>query len=145
MRSDVQLRHAVAVVIRRHDGRVLAVRRPDEPGEELPGVWGLPATTLRAGESDEDALLRIGREKLSVTLRPVAELASGDQRRPGYTLRMTVYEAVLQGDPALPTDLTGDVGTLYDALEWRPASALNEAAGRGSLCCRLFLDSRLGS
>jgi ADP-ribose pyrophosphatase YjhB (NUDIX family) len=50
------------VVVRRNDGHVLAVKRPNEPDEELPGVWGLPATTLRDGESPAVAVVRIGSE-----------------------------------------------------------------------------------
>lgn len=60
--DDQQARHAVAAAVRRDDGLILAVLRPDEPGEELPGVWGLPAVTLRDGESPEDGVRRLGRE-----------------------------------------------------------------------------------
>jgi ADP-ribose pyrophosphatase YjhB (NUDIX family) len=137
--SQRPVRLAVAAVVRR-DGLVLAVLRPDEPGEELPGVWGLPATTLREGEAPEAGLRRLGREKLSVGLSPLAELASGEQRRPGYTLRMTVYEAALDGEPRLPR-AGNATGTRYDAIEWLPPGSLGKAAERGSLCCRLFLEA----
>ena len=132
-------RRAVAAAVRREDGLVLSVRRPDEPGEELPGVWGLPAVTLRGGESPEDGMRRLGREKLGAELTPLRPLADGEQRRPDYTLQMTVYEASLVGEASLPERTAGAEGTLYEALEWRPASSLREAADDGSLCCRLFL------
>ncbi len=132
-------RNAVAVVVRRADGLILAVKRPDEPGEELPGVWGLPATKLRDGESPEDALRRLGREKLGVELTPLRELAGGEQQRAGYTLRMTVYEASMAGEPSMPERTPGVSGTLYDALDWLPAESFRAAAARGSLCCELFL------
>jgi flagellar basal body rod protein FlgG len=45
----------------------LLVQRPHED-EDLPGAWGLPAATLAAGESWEDAARRAGAEKLGVTL-----------------------------------------------------------------------------
>ncbi len=139
--SKVQetIRHAVAAVIRRSDGLVLAVRRPDEPGEELPGLWGLPATTLAEGESPEDSVRRLGREKLGVALTPRRALAQGEQERAGYTLRMTVYEASLAGEPHLPERTSRALGTLYEALGWLPETSFRRAADAGSLCCRLLL------
>ncbi len=124
---------------------MLAVRRPDEPGEELPGVWGLPAVTLREGESPEDGISRLGHEKLGVDLTPVELLAEGEQRRPSphigkeYTLHMTVYAASMTGEPRLPPRTGDNTTTLYDAIEWLEASALLPAAEAGSLCCELFL------
>ena len=121
---------------------MLAVRRPDEPGEELPGAWGLPATTLREDESREAAVRRLGGEKLSVELTPLRTLARGEQRRETYLLEMTVYEASLAGDPVLPPRTGADDGvTLYEALDWLPEESFREAVDRGSLCCRLFLGS----
>ena len=137
-----EVRHGVAAAIRRDDGLVLAVRRPHEPGEELPGVWGLPAVTLRGGEPPEEGVRRIGREKLGVELTPVRTLADGEQDRAGYALRMTVYEASLAGEPSArggPARTPDAPGTLYDAVDWRPAASFREAADRGSLCCRLLL------
>ena len=60
--TPAEVRRAVAAAVRRDDGLILVVLRPDEPGEELPGVWGLPAVTLRDGESPEDGVRRLGRE-----------------------------------------------------------------------------------
>ncbi len=136
-----KIRRAVAAAVRRDDGLVLAVRRPDEPGEELPGVWGLPALTLGAGESPEEGMRRLGREKLGSELTPLRALAGGEQRRAGYTLRMTVYEASIVGEPRLPRRTPGATGTLYEALDWLPAAAFQEAADKGSLCCRLLLEA----
>jgi ADP-ribose pyrophosphatase YjhB (NUDIX family) len=141
MQSD-EIRRAVAAVIRRPGGLVLAVRRPDEPGEELPGLWGLPATTLAEGEPPEDGVRRLGREKLGVALAPLRALAEGEQQRADYTLRMTVYEASMTGEPSAsggPDRARGASGTLYEALDWLPAASFREAAQRGSLCCELFL------
>ena len=149
-----EMRRAVAVVLRRPDGLVLAVRRPDEPDEELPGLWGLPAATLRDGESPEDGVRRVGREKLGVELTPQRALAAGEQRRADYTLRMTVYEASMTGEPRLPARQAGQpaisagappapetTSTLYQEIDWLPPDSFREAAARGSLCCRLFLQA----
>ena len=59
--------------------QILAVRRPEDD-DELPGIWGLPAATLR-GETVEDVIARIGRDKLGVKLTPVRLLAFGAQDR----------------------------------------------------------------
>ncbi|MGB2694184.1 MAG: NUDIX domain-containing protein [Dehalococcoidia bacterium] len=134
-------RRAVAAAIERGDSAWLAVRRPDEPGEELPGVWGLPATTLRNGESPEEGLRRLGREKLGVELTPLRSLGEGEQERPDYTLDMTVYEASMAGEPRLPPRASDRTSTLYEALGWLPAALFNDAAARGSLCCRVFLEA----
>ncbi len=143
--AKTETKRAVAAAVRGAGGLVLAVRRPDEPGEELPGVWGLPAVTLREGESPEDGVRRLGHEKLGVDLTPLALLAEGEQRRPsghagkGYTLHMTVYEASMTGEPRLPPRAGDSTATLYEAIEWLEASALELAAEAGSLCCELFL------
>jgi ADP-ribose pyrophosphatase YjhB (NUDIX family) len=120
---------------------VLAVQRPDEPDEELPGVWGLPATTLQTGESDGDGIRRLGREKLGVDLTALHPLGSAKQQRADYTLTMTVYEASMTGEPSLRR---APAGTSYAALSWRPADVFKEAAERGSLCCELFVSSSAG-
>ena len=132
---------AVAVVVRRA-ALVLAVQRPDEPGEELPLVWGLPATTRRDGEADEEALRRIGREKLGVELRPLRVVGLGEQQRTDYTLRMTVYEASMEGEPRLPDRTPGAASTQYVALDWLSVDSFRAAADRGSLCCRVFLEAQ---
>lgn len=120
-------------------GDLLLVRRPpDDP--DLPGVWGLPAGSLRPGESEEEAVLRSGREKLGVELRPVRPLRTGATERPGYTLRMTVWSAaVSEGQPSVPQPFP-EV-TQYVAWRWGPAVDLAAAAARGSLCSRLYLEA----
>ena len=72
------VKRSVAVVVRRSqdpadggtlaDGEFLIVRRPDDPGDPLAGVWGLPAVTLRDGEDERAAVVRAGRVKLGVEL-----------------------------------------------------------------------------
>ncbi len=140
--SDV--RRAVAAVVQRDDGLVLAVRRPDEPGEELPGLWGLPAVTLHEDESVEDGVRRIGREKLAVELTPLRALAEGEQQRDSYALHMTVYQASMAGEPSAlggPSRTPAATGTQYDAVDWLPAESFREASNAGSLCCRLLVET----
>ena len=137
-------RRAVAAAVRRGDGLVLAVRRPDGPDEELPGLWGLPAVTLGEDETPEAGVRRVGRDKLGVDVTPLRELASGDQQRDGHMLRMTVFEASMAGEPLLPARASDAATTLYDAVDWLPADAFREAADEGSLCCRLLLATLAG-
>ncbi len=142
MPTELPVRRAVAAALRRNDGLVFAVKRPDEPGEELPNVWGLPAITLLEGESPEEGVRRLGALKLGVELTPLRLLADGEQQRKDYTLQMTVYQASPSGEPKLANQVPGSTNTLYVDADWLPAEALNEAAERGSLCCKLFLEAK---
>ncbi|HET9984100.1 MAG TPA: NUDIX domain-containing protein [Longimicrobiales bacterium] len=118
--------------------RVLVVRRPPDD-EELPDLWGLPAGSLRPGESWEEAVRRAGREKLGVELEVGPELNRGSTRRAAYTLEMRLFEArIVAGAPAVPQRTPGV--TQYRDWTWGDAAALEPAAARGSLCCRLFLE-----
>jgi ADP-ribose pyrophosphatase YjhB (NUDIX family) len=119
----IPVKHSVAVMILNGD-KVLSVRRSDED-DELPGIWGLPAGTLRGAETIEDLIMRIGRDKLGVELAPVRKLASGRQIRSQYLLEMDLWEASMKGTPT--------------HLEWRWATidSLQPGAAAGSLCCGL--------
>lgn len=122
-------------------GQVLTVRRPpDDP--DLPDAWGLPAASLRPGESVADAAHRAARDKLGVTIDLGPELNQGSIRRGDKRLSMRLFAARIRtGQPRVPQPVP-DV-TQYTALQWDTPDALRPAAQRGSLCCRLALD-RLG-
>lgn len=121
----------------RPPGPLLVVRRPPDD-EELPGLWGLPAGSLRPGEGWKEAVVRAGREKLGVELEPTALLAEGTTERADYVLHMRLYGArIVEGAPSVPQPVDGI--TQYTAWRWAPAARLREAADRGSLCSRLCL------
>jgi len=122
------LKHSVAVVILRGD-RILAIRRPEDD-DELPGIWGLPAGTLRSGESVEDVIARIGRDKLGVKLTPVRVLARGEQDRQKYRLEMELWEATMKGKPTHPE------------WQWAAVELFRPGMAAGSLCCRLAVESK---
>ena len=140
------VQRAVALVVHSPDdaGLLLAVRRPEDDAE-LPGLWGLPAATLRVDETVEDAARRIGETKLGVDLEPGEVAARGTQQRPAYLLEMALRTAKLRdpnGRPRLlePSGLT----TAYVDWRWARPDILAEAAQHGSLCCRLLM-SRHGA
>ena len=134
---------AIAVVIPNPGDHslLLAVRRPDGD-EDLPGVWGLPATTVRPLESDADAAIRLGETKLGSPVLLVALIAEGSQPQPGQELSMRLYSASMPATaPTLPL-VAGHQGvTYYAEWQWAPKSALEDGAERGSLCCALALNT----
>ena len=110
---------------------LLLVRRPDDD-EDLPGAWGLPAVSLAPGESEEEAVLRAGRDKLGVEVEPV--------ERVGRERTMTDWEArIVSGEPAVPQP---GPHTQYSELRFGEPADLVAAARRGSLCCRVLLRAR---
>lgn len=108
---------------------ILAIRRPDDD-DELPGIWGLPAGTCRLGETIEDVIRRIGRDRLGVQLTPKRKIASGTQNRPAYRLEMDLWEASMEGNP------------VYPEWQWASLDLLRPGAASGSLCCELAIQSK---
>lgn len=141
----VRTKRSVAVLIRHPDDatQVLLVQRPDDD-EDLPGVWGLPAATLRDGETRDDAARRAARDKLGVDIDVLHVLNSGSKRRADYRLDMDLVAARLaNGAPDVDRDVSDGV-TRYRAWRWGPIDELRPAAERGSLCSRLALETGSG-
>lgn len=128
---------ALAIEDPKRVGHVLTVRRPpDDP--DLPNAWGLPAASIRPGESAVDAAHRAAEDKLGVALDLGPEINRGSLRRADTTLSMTLFAArVRTGEPHVPQPVP-DV-TQYTELQWDTPDRLRPAAQRGSLCCRLAL------
>jgi len=118
---------------------LLVVQRPSDD-DDLPNEWGLPAASLREAETWQEAARRIGREKLGVDLEIGQELNRGELQRKKYNLEMRLFEAaIVDGAPAVPQpDLSV---TQYQDWKWGSAADLKPAAEKGSLCCKLYLDS----
>lgn len=139
--ARVKVRRSVSLAIRSdaHPGVLLLVQRPDDD-DDLPGVWGLPAASLRDDEDWNDAALRAGRDKLGLRLRTTATINEGSRQRPAYELRMRLIEArIVDGSPRLDSG-PADGTTRYQAWRWGHVAELAPAAARGSLCSRLALD-----
>ncbi|HVT68000.1 MAG TPA: NUDIX hydrolase [Trebonia sp.] len=140
------VKHSVAVVVRGEPGAFLVVKRPEDPDDPLAGVWGLPAITLRDGETERDAVIRAGRVKLG------AELAVGDRigeqtsDRGSYVLTLADYEATVIGgtvtvpQPAVPS-ADGPMTQYTEAAFVTDPAVLADAARKGSLCARIFLEA----
>jgi 8-oxo-dGTP diphosphatase len=134
------LKRSVSLIIEGPNG-VLLVRRPDDD-ESLPGLWGLPAASLREGESERDALLRVGRDKLGVEVEPVELVGADEEERPGHRIAMRDWTArIVSGEPAVPQ--AGE-GTQYVDWRWGDPGELAPAARAGSVCARVLLRA-LGS
>lgn len=122
------MKRSVSLVIRRDDGAVLLVRRPDgDP--DLPGAWGLPAVSLEPGESEGDAIARAGHTKLGVEVE-APRLVGEDGGMRDFEVR------IASGQPSVPQPFGG---TQYDGLRWGDPIELVPAAKRGSLCSRALL------
>lgn len=120
---------------------VLAVKRPSTD-KELPNVWGLPAITPQSGELPEVAIRRLGFEKLSTEIEPVAYIRIKHAIRTGYELILMDIEAKLVGTEPSVNDAT-TTGTKYTDQQWTSDfSIFKEAANKGSLCTQLFLQSK---
>jgi ADP-ribose pyrophosphatase YjhB (NUDIX family) len=133
-------KHSIALVIPHpFDAKqLLAVLRPADD-DELPNVWGLPAGSVRPGETPENTVRRVGRDKLALELGVTGVLAVGEQVRPDYTLTMTLYQArILRGEPVLPPAHNSSV-TYYADWRWDIPESLRDGALKGSLCCQLAL------
>lgn len=135
------VKHSVAVVVRREDGAFLAVKRPDDPEDPLAGMWGLPAITLRAGEDERSAAARAGRAKLGVELAVGEKIGTKTADRGAYVLTLADYEAtVASGAVTVPQPDASTTQYTESRFVEDPA-ILAEAAGKGSLCAQILLES----
>jgi ADP-ribose pyrophosphatase YjhB (NUDIX family) len=134
------LKRSVSLIIEGPAG-VLLVLRPDDD-ESLPGLWGLPAGSLREGESEREALLRVGREKLGVEVEPLRAIGEDEAERADHRIAMRDWAArIVAGEPAVPQDAGG---TQYVDWRWGDPAELVPAARAGSVCARVILRA-LGS
>ena len=134
------VKRSVSLVIE-GPGGVLLVRRPDDD-DSLPGLWGLPAASLAEGESERDALVRVGRDKLGVEVEPLEPVGEDEADRVDHRIAMRDWSArIVAGQPAVPQSAAG---TQYVEWRWGDPAELAPAARAGSVCARVLLRA-LGS
>jgi 8-oxo-dGTP diphosphatase len=93
-----RVRVVAALITSSEDRRVLVQQRP--PGKRRALLWEFPGGKVEAGESDEAALLREGREELGVDLDIGPQRFETRHAYPDVEVDLHVYEArVVLGTP----------------------------------------------
>lgn len=98
--ADAETIPCVGAVLSDDQGRLLLIRRANEPGR---GLWSLPGGRVEPGETDEEAVVREVAEETGLTVT-VSRLA-GRVRIGRYDVADYVCEC-LGGSPAAATDAT---------------------------------------
>ena len=112
-----------AAVLVEQEGRVLLVRRVNEP---FRGLWTLPAGFVNGGEDPAEAAARECLEEtgLSVRVKRVFDIVAGKEHPRGADF-VIVYQAELVGGELHPADDA-------DAVEWFPREDLPPLAFRAT-------------
>lgn len=112
-----------AAVLIEEDGRVLLVRRVNEP---FRGFWTLPAGFINGGEDPAEAAERECLEETGLTVRVtrVLDIISGKEHARGADF-IIVYRADVLGGELKPDDDA-------DAVEWFPRAGLPPLAFRAT-------------
>ncbi len=118
----------------------LIVKRPPED-EDLPNVYGLPAGTIKNGELPEQAVIRIGKEKLNTEIKPSKFVGSKYIDRGSYILILMDIEANLLGKAPNVADAVTTNTKYVDQMWTSDYTKLVEAASKGSLCTQIILDT----
>lgn len=134
-------KEAVSLIITDDNNNFLAVKRADDPTDDLAGVWGFPAVTLKGDETHQEAALRVGHQKLGVEIELGEKIGDSTHDRNTYILHLTDYKAkIISGTPAAPqTDMS--VSQYAECKFSNDPTILFEAARKGSQCTQLFLES----
>jgi ADP-ribose pyrophosphatase YjhB (NUDIX family) len=112
-----------AAVLVEQDGRVLLVRRANEP---FRGLWTLPAGFINGGEDPAEAAARECLEEtgLSVRVTRVLEIISGREHPRGADFIIIYQAAVIAGELKADDDV--------DAVEWFERENLPSLAFRAT-------------
>jgi ADP-ribose pyrophosphatase YjhB (NUDIX family) len=134
-------KRAIALVIKDTNDNFLVVKRPDNADDDLAGVWGFPAVTLRDDESETDGANRVAEQKLGVKIEVGKRLGESTHERPNYVLTLCDYEAIVSdGVPTVPQPDTS-VTQYAECKYTNDPSILFAAARKGSQCSQIFLET----
>lgn len=117
---------------------ILIVRR--SPNDRyFPGMWGIPAGTLRKHECYEEGIQRTAKHRLGIEVEVLDERGAGSSDRGTHIVEMRLFEArIVAGSPQIrDVNLSGHG---YTEAQWGKPGLLLPAQEKGSLCCRLVAD-----
>lgn len=125
-------------------GKVLAIKRSQDPRDILAGLWGLPAVLLAAQETEYRGVARIGWQKLGTEVQPVNFIGEKThQKSRNLQLTMRVWECAIDSDPHFSRrDMQDPHVSQYVDWQWMDPKALIPTAQKGSLCTQLLLESK---
>ncbi|MDD2225306.1 MAG: NUDIX hydrolase [Candidatus Shapirobacteria bacterium] len=137
--KDTKFSVAIFLINPENDKEFLIVKRPEDD-DKLPNVWGLPAVTIKGNELPEDAVRRVGKEKLNTEIEPVGFMGIKRVDRGDYDFILMDIKSKLVGRaPSVFKAKT--VNTKYIDQKWTmDLNLLKEAASKGSLCSQIILD-----
>jgi 8-oxo-dGTP diphosphatase len=96
----------VGAVIRDQAGRLLLIRRRNEPGA---GLWSLPGGRIEPGETDQQAVIREVREETSLVVTCGALVGTVERPgRAGAVLDIRDYHAFVTGGAVAAGDDAAD-------------------------------------
>lgn len=132
-------RTAVAIVFNnpQDDKQFFLVKRSDDPTDVFCNCWGFAAATLEDGETIEQAIQRIGTDKLGLTLTPVEKLASDNVSRVTHQLTMELWKVTAKGQLKMKQSGRPDI-SYYAGWKWGTLVDLEAPAALGSEACRLY-------
>ncbi|MFC1662873.1 NUDIX hydrolase [Patescibacteria group bacterium] len=132
-------RQAVAIVFNnpKDNQQVFLAMRPDDPTDVSCNCWGFPAATLGENESFEQAIIRIGQDKLGLTIKPLEMLSQGEADRVTYNLHLELWRVEARGQLSIKKTGRPDI-TYYSDWKWGDLNDLGPAEVTGSLGSKLY-------
>jgi 8-oxo-dGTP diphosphatase len=134
-------KYAASLIIRNDDGEFLVVKRPDDPRDEIAGVWGFPAASARDESEDEVTTAhRVATDKLGVKVELGRRIGESTHERRAVVLTLVDYEArIVSGTPSVPQS-DASITQYVELMYTKDPTVVIEAARRGSQCTQIFLD-----
>lgn len=133
------VKYSVAVVLRNSKGEYLAVQRPMDD-EDHKGHWGLPAVSLKSGETPDQAAIRACQEKLCCNGDIKRFLGIMYQKRNKYDMFLMDIEMALNEESQPDVQKSNTASTKYIEQLWTDDPMLMMPAAKdGSCCSTIFL------